>query len=72
MIYEHFRSRERYRVVWSATDATNDSDRSQYVVYMSMKTGEVYVRRANEFHGDVVVSLGARQTTVKRFAQVTP
>ncbi len=76
MIYEFYKG-GLYRVLWSVTDMSDDGNGSQYVVYMCMTTGEIRVRRANEFHGDVqtddptVAHSGVATKYVKRFRQVT-
>lgn len=78
MIYQHYRNKGLYRVLWSAKDTTNGRHDAQCVVYMSLNDGEIYVREANEFHGSLVVERdvpdehGHVTTWVKRFTQVSP
>lgn len=73
MIYEHYKG-GLYRVIWSAVDHTRARFGSPVVVYMSLKSGEILVRDANEFYGDVRVAnsgLPMEFEWVKRFRQVT-
>jgi hypothetical protein len=52
MIYRHYKG-DLYRVLFGAMESTNDLPRRQVVVYVSLKTGEINCRSAEEFFGMV-------------------
>ena len=68
MIYRHYKG-GLYRVLFNATESTNARVNERrplgVVVYVSLTTGDVHVRDADEFHGH----LAGRAT--KRFVEVT-
>ncbi|MFA5954091.1 MAG: DUF1653 domain-containing protein [Patescibacteria group bacterium] len=47
-IYQHYKG-DKYRVLFVATNATNEQERNKVVVYISLKDGSVYYRDLGEF-----------------------
>jgi hypothetical protein len=65
-VYRHSKTGVLYRVLFTATDATNghkssetetgELSASEVVVYMSLQTGKMYTRPVTEFHDRVDVT----------------
>lgn len=48
MIYKHYKG-GLYRLLCEAQDATNAADRDDMMVYVSLKNGNIYCRKKEEF-----------------------
>ena len=68
MIYRHYKG-GLYRVLFGAQESTNARAGGRVVVYVSLTTGEMHTRDAEEFHGYVEFT---DRAPCKRFVDVQP